>query len=156
MRIIVDADATPSINLITDIAYNYSILLILYVDTSHNIKNDYAIIKVCSKGFQSVDMAIINDIIKDDILITQDFGLATLALSRNSKVINPKGMIYNNDNIDRLNFERHLNGLNRKAHIHMKGPKKRNGNDEVRLEESIIKCINDIRGNYEEGKYKEE
>lgn len=143
MNIVVDADASPSINLITSIARNHNIPLILYADTTHNIRNDYAIIKTCSKGFQSVDMAIINDLKENDILITQDFGLATLALSRKSKVISPKGLIYTNENIDKLNFERYLSSLNRKQNIHMKGPKKRTIEDEKRLEESIMRCINE-------------
>lgn len=141
MRILVDADACPSINMITSIAKEYKLPLTLYSDTTHNLKNDYALIKTLSKGFQSVDIKIINDINNNDILITQDFGLATLALAKKSKVISPKGLIYTNDNIDRLNFEKYLNSLNRRQKIHIKGPKKRTIDDSKRLEDSIIKCI---------------
>lgn len=139
MRIIIDADACPSIREITTLAKQKHIELILYVDNTHNIENEYAKIIVLDKGYQSVDMAIINDIEKSDILVTQDFGLATLALPKKVKVIHPKGMIYNDDNIDRLLFERHINNLNRKQNIHTKGPKKRNKEDVINLLNSLDK-----------------
>lgn len=141
MRILIDADACPSIDMITSIAKEYKLPLILYSYTTHNLKSDYALIETLSKGFQSVDIKIINDLNMSDILITQDFGLATLALAKNCEVISPKGLIYTNDNIDRLNFEKYLNSLNRRQKIHIKGPKKRTIDDSKRLEDSIIKCI---------------
>ena len=137
MKIVVDADACPSINLITNIAKENDLKLILYTDTSRNLTNDYADIIVMSKGYQSVDMAIINNIDNEDILITQDFGLAELALARGVYPINPKGMIYTNDNIERLLFERHLNAKNRRQGIHTKGPSKRTKEDDEKLIESI-------------------
>lgn len=141
MRILVDADSCPNIDLITSIAKQYKLILILYCDTAHNLNSDYALIKTLSKGFQSVDIKIINDLDMNDILITQDFGLATLALAKNCKVISPKGLVYTNNNIDRLNFERYLNSLNRKKRMNIKGPKKRTINDSKRLKDSIIECI---------------
>lgn len=144
MNILVDADATPSISLIIDVAKSYSIPLFLYCDQTHNIDCDYAVVKTFSKGFQSVDMAIINEIKAHDILITQDFGLATLALNKGCIVISPKGMIYTDDNIDKLNFERYLSSINRKAKIHMKGPKKRTKDDDNRLLQSLHSSIRSI------------
>ena len=130
MRIIVDADACPSISEITEFSKKNNIELILYADNTHTIKNDYAKVIILDKGFQSVDIAIINDIEENDILITQDFGLASMSLSK-AKVVHPKGMIYTIENIDRLLFERHISNLNRKKNIHMKGPKKRNKEDRI-------------------------
>ncbi len=141
MNIIVDADACPSIELITETAKKYNIPLFLYTDTTHNLINSYATIKVLSKGFQSVDMAIINDIKENDILITQDYGLALLALQRKSKVIHPKGLIYTNNNIDQLLFEKYANSINRKMSNHIKGPKKRTKDDEDKLIENLEKTI---------------
>lgn len=141
MRIIIDADACPNIFEITDFSKSNNIELILYADNTHNIVNDYAKVIIVDKGFQSVDMCIINDIKENDILVTQDFGLATLSLSKKVKVVHPKGMIYNNDNIDKLLFERYLNTLNRNRNIHLKGPKKRNKNDLEKLLISLRELI---------------
>lgn len=137
MRIIVDADACPSIDVITELAKSNQKELILYSDTSHNLSSDYAVIKTISKSFQAVDMAIANDLKKNDILITQDYGLALIGLTKKAYVVNPKGKIYTNDNIDQMLFERFLGTKNRKQNIHMKGPKKRTDDDVINLINSI-------------------
>ncbi len=142
MNIIVDADACPGVKLITDIAIKYNIKLTLYNDNTHNIESDYADVITLSKGFQSVDMVIANDIKKGDILVTQDFGLATIALSKKAYVLHPKGMIYTNDNIDNLLYERHLNSKLRKSGKHTKGPKKRTKEDDQNLIKALELIIN--------------
>ena len=141
MRIIVDADACPGIPLITEVARKYNLELLLYADDSHNIESDYGKVIVSSKGFQSVDIVISNDIKKGDILITQDFGLAVIGLSKKANVIHTKGMIYTDDNIDGLLFERHLNSKLRKKRVHTKGPKKRTKEDDIKLIGSLEKII---------------
>lgn len=141
MRIIVDADACPGISLITEVAKKYNIELILYADYTHNIVSDYAKVIVVSKGFQNVDTVISNDVKEWDILITQDFGLAVIGLSKKASVIHTKGMIYTNDNIDTLLFERHLNSKLRKRGGHSKGPKKRTKEDDIKLINSLESII---------------
>lgn len=144
MKIIVDADACPSINLITKVAQDNNIELCLYADETHNIISDYAKVIITSKGFQSVDDIISKDIQKNDILITQDFGLAVIALSKKAKVIHTKGMIYNDFNIDSLLYERHLNNKLRRSGKHTKGPKKRTNKDDFKLIESLEKTIKEV------------
>ncbi|MDD2391943.1 MAG: DUF188 domain-containing protein [Bacilli bacterium] len=141
MRILVDADACPSIDLITELARKKRIELILYADTTHIISNDYAKVITLSKGFQSVDTFITNDIREKDILITQDFGLAVIALSKKANAIHPKGLIYTNDNINGLLFERHLNFKNRKTKIRTKNIKKRTKLDDLNLIKNLKKLL---------------
>lgn len=142
MKIFVDADACPSIDKITFLAKQKKIPLLLYIDDSHNLENDYGKVIYLSKGFQSVDMAISSDIGKGDILITQDFGLATIALTKSAYALHPKGMIYDNDNIEQLLYERHLNAKLRKCNKHLNGPKKRTKEDEKNLLKSLEFLIN--------------
>jgi len=141
MSIIVDADACPSINLITDTAIKYNLELILYTDDTHNLYSDYGKVITVSRGFQSVDTLISNDINQKDILITQDFGLAVIALSKKAKVLHPKGMIYTDDNIDKLLYERHISAKIRRSGGHTKGPKKRTKEDDLNLINSLEKLI---------------
>lgn len=145
MRILVDADATPSIDLITQFAKENKIELILYIDDSHFIQNSYATIIQVSKGFQSVDIRISNDIKKQDILITQDYGLAVIGLCKKSVVVHPKGFIYDNTNIDTILYERYLNSKNRKINHHIKGPKKRAKQDDINLLNSLKKIIQNMK-----------
>lgn len=82
------------IDLITNTAKKYSIKLSLYADDSHNIVNDYANVIIVSKGYQSVDTIIANVIKRNDILITSDFGLALLGLTKNAIIIVTKICLY--------------------------------------------------------------
>ena len=125
MRIIVDADATPSLKEISLIAKNNNIECHMFCDYNHVIKDFDAKVHYISEGFQMVDISISNFLRKEDILITQDYGLACIALSKYAQAINPNGTIYTSSNIDNLLEQRYLNILNRKKKIHTKNMKKR-------------------------------
>jgi len=124
MRIIVDADATPSLNEIAIISKNNNIECHMFCDYNHNLNID-SIIHYTDEGYQSVDISISNFLKENDILITQDYGLALVALSKGAQAINPSGIIYTNENIDNLLEQRYLNILNRKKKIKTKNIKKR-------------------------------
>jgi uncharacterized protein YaiI (UPF0178 family) len=144
MRIIVDGDACPGISIIEKIAKKYEAELVVYCDIYHNIELDYGDVKKVDKGFQSVDMYVVNKCVQDDIVISQDYGVAAMCLGKKAYVISPKGYIYSNNNIDKLLFERHLNVKARKGGYKTSNPKKRVKEDDDRLEvsiESIIKKL---------------
>lgn len=136
MKVLVDADACPSIPLITDITENHKIDLFLYCDNTHNLTSTYGTVIICDKGFQSVDIKLMNHILKNDIIITQDYGIAVIALSKGAYVIHPKGKIYTSENIDAMLLERHLNSRQRHKK-NIKGPKKRTLEDDERLFENL-------------------
>lgn len=142
MRIIVDADACPALNEIALISNNHNLECHFFCDHSHNLNNDNAIIHYISKGYQMVDIAISNFLITHDILITQDYGLACIALSKNAYVINPNGIIYTKKNIDNLLEQKFINQKLRKQRIHVTKIKKRtkelNTSFLIKLEELII------------------
>lgn len=143
MYIRIDGDACPGIRLIETIATKHNIKMKIYADFTHNIKSDYAEVMLIDKGSQTVDMKIIGETSENDIIITQDFGLASIVLSKKAHAIGPKGLVYTNDNIDRLLTERFINAKLRKANKNTKGPKKRTTEDDDRLyynlEELILK-----------------
>lgn len=141
MRIIIDADACPSIPKIEEIASNYSIECLIFCDYDHHLSSNYSTVNIIESGYQSVDMAIINEVKTNDIVITQDYGLATLVLSKKGYAINPNGMIYDNSNIDYLMNLRHVKAKIRN-YAHLKGPKKRTKQDENNLIKNIIYLIN--------------
>ncbi|OFI06232.1 hypothetical protein CLOACE_11310 [Clostridium acetireducens DSM 10703] len=141
MNILVDADSCPGKDIVEKVAKSYNIKVIMYCDLSHTINSNYSETRYVDVGFQSVDIALINDIKSGDIIITQDYGVAAIALSKNSYVINPKGYIYSNDNIDKLLFERHLSSKIRKSGGKTSNPKKRNKEDDNRLYKNLIKLI---------------
>ena len=61
---------------------------------------DYKLISICHKG---------------DIVVSQDYGVAAMALGKNAYAIHQSGKWYTNENIDQMLMERHLNKKARRA-----------------------------------------
>lgn len=141
MKIIVDADACPGKQMIERAAKENSIQVIMYCDISHTITSSYSEVRYVDKGFQSVDMALINVTENGDIIVTQDYGVAAMALGRKAYAISPKGHIYDNDNMDRLLFERHISAKVRRSGGKTSNPKKRIKEDDERLYYNLLNLI---------------
>lgn len=141
MRIIVDADGCPGKHLIEKAARENSIELIMYCDINHVLNSDYATIKYVDSGFQTVDMKVANEAQRGDIVITQDFGVAAMVLAKGSYAIGTKGHIYDEENIDKLLFERHMSSKLRRGGGKTFGPKKRMKEDDERLYNNLLKLI---------------
>jgi len=143
MRIVIDGDACPSKEAIKNIAKKYHISVDVYVDSSHVFSDDYFEIHIISQGKDAVDMAIANSITKTDLLVTQDYGLASITMLKCLAVVNPVGYQYTLDNIDQLLFQRHINQKKRRAGKRGTYIKKRTTDDEIKLInllETIIKA----------------
>lgn len=140
MRILVDGDACPVNCLIKKTAARYGVSVVFFHSTCH-YSNDLTDINtekiMVDNEFQAVDMAIINKAVKGDIVVTGDFGLASLALGKKARVISFNGMIFNEDNIDILLFERHVAGVVRRSGGKTKGPARRTKRDDRRFEKSL-------------------
>lgn len=137
MRILIDGDGCPVVDLTIKISRKFNIEVIIMCDTSHIFNKDGAKTMVFSKGADSVDFALINLLKKDDIVITQDYGLAAMAINKASYVINQNGLIYSNENIDRLLYSRHISKKIRKSGGRTKGPKKRTKEDDLNFERTL-------------------
>jgi uncharacterized protein YaiI (UPF0178 family) len=141
MKIVVDADACPVKEIIVKIAKKYKIQVTMVCDTSHELKDEYSEIITVDKGRDSVDIALINLTKKEDIVVTQDYGVAAMALGKGAKALNQNGMIYSDKNIDRLLFERHLGQKVRRAGGRTTGFRKRLKEDNDDFERSLINLI---------------
>ncbi len=153
MRIIVDADACPGKHIIEKAGKENRIPIIMYCDIAHVITSDYSTVKYMDQGFQSVDMAVINESKKGDIVITQDFGVAAMALGKKAYAISPKGYIYDDNNIDKLLFERHIGAKVRRGGGKTSSIKKRSKEDDERLWKNLVKLINHDCNRESEGTY---
>lgn len=141
MKVIIDGDACPSIPIIEEIAKKYYIDVLIYCDFNHYIQSNYSQVKIVDTGFQSVDMHVINVTAKDDIVISQDYGVAAICLSKRAFVINPKGYIYSEENIDRLLEERHISQKIRRSGGKTPNSKKRSKEDDIRLSSNLERVI---------------
>ena len=137
MKILIDGDGCPVIDLTIKIAKKFNIDVIIMCDTSHVFNKEGVKTMVFSKGADSVDFALINTVQKEDIVITQDYGLAAMAINKASYVINQNGLIYTDDNIDTLLYNRHISKKIRKSGGRVKGPKKRSNEDNINFEKTL-------------------
>lgn len=141
MNILVDADACPVKNQIEKIAISYNIPVYMFVDTSHIIISEYSTIITVDKCADSVDLAIIGKLQKGDLVVTGDYGLAVLVLSKRGFAISQNGFLYTDKNIDMLLFERHLGKENRMRGKYTNKIKKRVKQDNDKFEKQMIEFI---------------
>ena len=141
MRILIDADACPVVDIAVRAAKKYLVKVILFCDTSHFFEVEGAQTVTLSKGADSVDIALANSIQPGDIVITQDYGLAALALAKKALCMDQNGRAYTPDNIDGLLMSRHTARKIRNAGGRLKGASKRNRAQERCFEEAIEKWL---------------
>ena len=142
MTIYIDADACPVIRIAEGIARKHGIPVTLLCDTSHQLASDYSTVRIIGEGADAVDLALINLCRRGDIVVTQDYGVAALALGKGAKAIHQSGRVYTDDNIDSLLMERHLaKKARRSGKHHLKGPAKRTGEDDRRFAERFEQLI---------------
>lgn len=133
MKIFVDADACPVKEIIVRIAKQKNIPVTMLIDTSHILNDGYSTVITVEKAKDSVDMALINMVASQDIVVTQDYGLAAMALGKAAKVLNQNGLVYTNENIDSLLMNRHIGQKTRRSGGRTKGPGKRTREDNERF-----------------------
>ncbi len=140
MRILVDGDATPQREEIAVVCKKYNVEMIVYVDWAHSVSSEMYIVKTCSVGDDNVDMMILNDVRENDLVISQDYGLASLALLKKAKVLHVNGSIIDENNIDSLLMQRYMGSKLRKENKHIKGPKKRT----KEIEDKFIRSLEEL------------
>lgn len=143
MHIYIDADACPVVGIAEDIAIKYNIPVTLLCDTNHVLTSDYSEVIVVGAGADAVDYKLISICHRGDIVVTQDYGVAAMALGKGAFAIHQSGKWYTNENIDQMLMERHLNKKARRASSrnHIKGPRKRTDEDDQRFAESFEKLL---------------
>lgn len=143
MRIYVDADACPVISIVEQVAEKNNIAVTLLCDTNHVLYSDYSEVKVIGAGADAVDFALINLCKRNDIVVTQDYGVATMALGKGALAIHQSGKWYTDENIDQMLMERHLGKKMRRASgkNHLKGSKKRTMEDDIRFAQLFERLI---------------
>ncbi|MBI5039552.1 MAG: YaiI/YqxD family protein [Nitrospirae bacterium] len=142
MQIFVDADACPVREIIYKEAQTRGVHVTMVVSMAHEIRAQEGmdVLRVDS-AFQAVDIAIINRAASGDIVVTSDFGLASISLGKGAKVISPSGRIYSEQSIDTLLEKRHAAARQRRGGGRVKGPKARKRVDDETFRENLIRLI---------------
>lgn len=148
ITIYVDADACPVVPIVEEIAQKYGVPVTLLCDTNHVLSSDYSDVKIIGAGADAVDYALIRLCHAGDIVVSQDYGVAAMALGKKAYAIHQSGRWYTNQNIDTMLMERHLSKKERRGNSrhHLKGPKKRTAEDDVRFKENFEKMVKKALG----------
>ena len=125
MKVLIDADACPVTDFAVALCSAHDVPCLILTDTAHEIHRSGAETLVFDKGSDSVDFALVNRVVPGDVVITQDYGLASMCLARGAAVLHQDGWQYHEDNIGALLFQRHESRKYRNSGGRTKGPKKR-------------------------------
>ena len=143
--IYIDADACPVTHIAEEIARRHGIPVTILCDTNHVMYSDYSTVKLIGAGADAVDLALINLCKAGDIVITQDYGVAALALGKGALAVHQSGKCFTDDNIGGLLMDRHLaKKARRSGKHHLKGPAKRTEEDDRRFAERFERLIAEL------------
>ena len=149
MRILIDADGCPVVELSVQLARQHRLECFILCDTAHVFEKPGAKTVVVSQGADSVDFVLVNLLWAGDIVITQDYGLAAMCLARTAFPLNQDGMEYTDQNIDALLLSRHTAKKIRNAGGRLKGPKKRKPAQNEEFVQGLSALILRLKGDAE-------
>lgn len=145
MKIFIDGDGSPTKQETIQLAKKYDLPVVLVTSIDHFSKKpvaDHVETVYVERGADSADFRILSMISAGDIVVTQDYGLASLALVK-ATVIHHSGMIYTDMNIDQLLRQRYESQQMRKAKMRTKGPKPFTAEDRHHFIQALDKIIQD-------------
>jgi len=141
MNVLIDADACPVVGLAVSLCRENGIPCLLVCDTAHRIEMDGAETLAIDKGADSADFALVNRVAPGDIVITQDYGLASMCLAKGAHVLHQDGWEYTPWNIDALLLQRHESRKYRLSGGRTKGPKKRTSQQDAAFAAAFQKML---------------
>jgi uncharacterized protein YaiI (UPF0178 family) len=148
-RLIIDADACPvSVKkAVLDICSQINAELIFVASLAHagseRLGGKWIFVDAVK---EEADMYIINHSARHDIVVTQDYGLASLLLPKGVHVISPRGRVYTEFNIGNLLQDRYLSAKARKSGSRTKGPSRFTEEDLMKFTSSLKKILSNDEG----------
>lgn len=143
MKILIDADGSPVVDITIRIAKGHEMECYILCDSSHHFERDGATTITISKGADAVDFALVNMVKPGDLVITQDYGLAAMCLAKGAVPISQNGMIYTDDNIGGLLEQRAMAQKVRRAGGRLSGPSKRTEEQNTAFADALSSLIGD-------------
>lgn len=141
MKVLIDGDGCPVIDMAVSLCKKTGTECIILCDTSHFFNKEGARTVMVSKGNDTVDFALVNMVDKDDIVVTQDYGLAAMCIAKQARPVSQNGMIYNNENIDGLLMARHAAREVRMSGGRIKGQGKRTKDQDKQFKVSFMNLL---------------
>ena len=141
----IDADACPVTREAIAAARSRSLPVVLVANHSQNLgryagRTGVEILQVAS-GRDSADFAMVPRLHPGDIVVTNDTGLAAMALSRGCRVLSPRGREYSTYTIDAELAVRHAEQRHRRAGGRTGGPAPFTEEDREHFRESLQRVL---------------
>lgn len=148
LAIVVDADACPVKQEIIQAARRFQAHVLMVASLDHRLTEEPGVTVVqVDRSDQSADLYIANHLAPGNILVTQDFGLATIGLAKRAFVLSNRGQEYTDENIDFLLESRHEHAKKRRSGHYGKGPKPFTAQDRERFLHSLTKLLQSLQEN---------
>lgn len=143
--IFVDADACPVTRDALAIARAHGLAVVLVANHSQNLDR-YAMrpgveILQVRGGPDSADYAMVPRLAPGDVVVTQDIGLASMALARGAAAVSPRGRVYMAATIDAELALRHAEKEHRRAGGRTGGPTPFRDEDREHFRESLERLL---------------
>lgn len=143
MKILIDADACPVTDRAIRMARGRGMDAILFCDDAHCIEREGVEVVTVLRGADSADFALINRCARGDIVVTQDYALAAMALAKGARAVHPSGMRYTDENMTGLLSMRHVTRKARRAGEHLRGPHARTREMDEVFERALAQLLDE-------------
>ncbi|ASA26456.1 DUF188 domain-containing protein [Paenibacillus donghaensis] len=150
LTIVVDGDACPVKKEIAAVARKFGIPVLLVSSYDHALQAEEGVSVVqVERGADSADLYIANHVSAGDLVITQDYGLAALALGKRCSVLSFRGLEYDNSNMDLMLEGRHARAVERRRGKYSKGPKPITAEEKIFFQHKLTKVLALLQENVE-------
>lgn len=102
--------------------------------------------KFVDSSKEAVDLFIMNKVKQQDVVITQDIGLASTLLVKGVYVLSPRGKVIEEKDIHTALDLRYLSAKARRRGIYGKGPKPFTDDDRQRFKRNLMRILSKIEG----------
>ena len=141
MKLLIDADGCPVVDLTVRLAREFGVKCLILCDTAHVFQKEGTETLTVSKGADSVDFALVNRVEPGDIAVTQDYGLAAMCLAKRALPLSQDGLLYTEENIGALLQSRYAAQKIRRSGGRLKGPKKRTSEQDAAFERTLRRLL---------------
>lgn len=147
--VFIDADACPVTREAISVARSHGLAVVLVGNGTqsfdkHLHRSGVEAVQV-GQGRDSADFAIVERLSPGDVVVTQDIGVAAMALGRGAGALSPRGRVFYTATIDAEMAVRHAEQKFRRAGGRTGGPSKFTEEDREHFVESLERVIRDRR-----------
>jgi uncharacterized protein len=142
--IYIDADACPVKEEVYRVARRYAMRVVIVANTPLRVPSDELMELVVRSGFGEVDDWIVEQAGPGDIVVTQDIPLAARCLTKEARVLDPRGRLFKDSSIgDALALRELMDGLRQGGAI-TGGPAPKTARDRSRFLSKLDELINAV------------